>query len=80
LTVASTPACSARSTRAIFALDTQHGTYRDYIDLEQLRQRVTTLNGAGTMDKESAAVLNREGFVAARGCSFTGENVWLEIL
>jgi hypothetical protein len=52
-------------------------TYRDYIDLERLRQRVTTLNGAGTMDKEIAAVLNREGFVAARGCSFRGENVWL---
>jgi hypothetical protein len=28
LTVASTPACSARSTKAIFALDTQHGIYR----------------------------------------------------
>jgi hypothetical protein len=52
-------------------------TYRDYIDLERLRQRVTTLNGAGTMDKEIAAGLNREGFVAARGCSFRGENVWL---
>ena len=52
-------------------------TYRDYIDLERLRQRVTTLNGAGTMDKEIAAVLNQEGFVAARGCSFRGENVWL---
>ena len=52
-------------------------TYRDYIDLERLRQRVTTLNGAGMMDKEIAAVLNREGFVAARSCRFTGENVWL---
>ena len=52
-------------------------TYHDYIDLERLRQRVTTLNGAGMMDKEIAAVLNREGFVAARGCRFTGENVWL---
>ncbi len=29
------------------------------------------------MDKEIAAILNREGFVAARGCSFKGENVWL---
>ena len=38
---------------------------------------MTTLNGAGMMDKEIAAVLNREGFVAARGGCFTGENVWL---
>ena len=52
-------------------------TYRDYRDLEQLRQRVAALNGAGKMDKEIAAVLNREGFVAARGCAFKGENVWL---
>ena len=52
-------------------------TYRDYIDLESLRRRVTALNGAGKMDKEIAAVLNREGFVAARGCAFQGENVWL---
>jgi hypothetical protein len=29
------------------------------------------------MDKEIAAMLNREGFVAARGCAFKGENVWL---
>jgi hypothetical protein len=29
------------------------------------------------MDKEIATALNREGFVAARGCTFKGENVWL---
>src|SRR3954465_12374184 len=52
-------------------------TYRDYRDLEQLRQRGAALNGAGKMDKEIATVLNREGFVAARGCTFKGENVWL---
>lgn len=52
-------------------------TYRDYIDLERLRQRVAALNRAGKMDKEIAAVLNREGFMAARGCAFKGENVWL---
>ena len=52
-------------------------TYRDYIDLERLRQRVEALNRAGKMDKEIAAVLNREGFVAARGCAFQGKNVWL---
>ena len=44
-------------------------TYRDHFDLEPLRQRVAALNAAGKMDKEIAAVLNREGFVAARGCA-----------
>jgi DNA invertase Pin-like site-specific DNA recombinase len=52
-------------------------TYRDHFDLEPLRRRVAALNAAGKMDKEIAAVLNREGFVAARGCAFQGENVWL---
>ena len=52
-------------------------TYRDYVDLERLRQRITELNGAGKMDREIAVTLNREGFVAARGCAFKGENVWL---
>ena len=52
-------------------------TYRDYSDLERLRQRIAALNGAGKMDKEIATALNREGFVAARGCTFKGENVWL---
>lgn len=51
--------------------------YRDYIDIERLRKRITELNAAGKMDKEVAAILNREGFVAARGCAFKGENVWL---
>ena len=52
-------------------------TYRDYIDLDQLRQRIAELNAAGKMDKEIATILNQEGFVAARGCAFKGENVWL---
>jgi DNA invertase Pin-like site-specific DNA recombinase len=52
-------------------------TYRDYSDLERLRRRVRALNDAGKMDKEIAAVLNRECFVAARGCTFRGENIWL---
>jgi hypothetical protein len=52
-------------------------TYRDYSDLDRLRQRIAALNGAGKMDKEIATALNREGFVAARGCTFKGENVWL---
>ena len=52
-------------------------TYRDYIDIDRLRKRITELNAAGKMDKEIAAILNREGFVAARACAFKGENVWL---
>ena len=52
-------------------------TYRDYIDVERLRRRVSALNGAGQMDKEIAAALNREGFIAARGCAFKGKTIWL---
>jgi hypothetical protein len=52
-------------------------TYRDYIDLDRLRQRILELNTAGKMDKEIAAILNQESFVATRGCEFKGENVWL---
>jgi hypothetical protein len=52
-------------------------TYRDYIDLERLRRRVSELNGAGNMDKEIAAALNREGFIAARGCAFASKTIWL---
>lgn len=51
--------------------------YRNYIDVDRLRQRVIELNAAGKMDREIAAVLNEEGFIAARGCAFKGENVWL---
>src|SRR5437879_7581541 len=29
------------------------------------------------MDGEIAAILNQESFVAARGCAFKGENVWV---
>ena len=50
--------------------------YRDHADLERLRRRVVELNAVGRMDKEIAAALNEEGFVAARGCAFTGQNVW----
>jgi DNA invertase Pin-like site-specific DNA recombinase len=52
-------------------------TYDDYIDIEGLRKRIAELNAAGKMDKEIAATLNREGFVAARARAFKGENVWL---
>lgn len=52
-------------------------TYKDYADLDRLRQRITELNAAGKMDKEIAQILNQEGFTTARGCRFRGENVWL---
>ena len=51
--------------------------YRDHVDLGGLRRRIIELNAAGKMDKEIAEILNREGFIAARGCTFKGDNVWL---
>jgi hypothetical protein len=51
--------------------------YRDYIDIDRLRHRIVELNSVGKMDKEIATILNQEGFVAARGCRFKGENIWL---
>jgi DNA invertase Pin-like site-specific DNA recombinase len=51
--------------------------YHDYIDCDRLRQRIAALNAAGKMDKEIATILNREGFITARGGDFRGENVWL---
>lgn len=51
-------------------------TYRDYVDIERLRKRITELNAANKMDGEIATILNREGFVGARGCTFKGENIW----
>ena len=38
---------------------------------------MTELNAAGKMDKEIAATLNAEGFIAAQNCAFKGDNVWL---
>ncbi|UFW53761.1 MULTISPECIES: hypothetical protein [Bradyrhizobium] len=52
-------------------------TYRNYIDIDRLRQRIVELNAEHKMDGEIAATLNQEGFVAARGCVFKGENVWV---
>jgi DNA invertase Pin-like site-specific DNA recombinase len=52
-------------------------SYQDYVDLDRLRRRIEHLNAAGKMDKEIATILNQEGFVAARGCAFKNENVWL---
>lgn len=51
--------------------------YRDYVDVEGLRRRITELNAIGKMDKEIAEILDREGFVGAHGCAFKGGNVWL---
>ena len=52
-------------------------SYQDYVDSDRLRRRIEDLNAAGRMDKEIARILNEEGFVAARGCAFKNENVWL---
>jgi hypothetical protein len=51
--------------------------YRDHVDLDGLQRRITQLNAAGKMDKEIAEILNQEGFVAARGRAFKGDNVCL---
>jgi hypothetical protein len=37
-------------------------TYRNSVDLDRLRRRITELNVACKMDKEIAAILNKEGF------------------
>jgi DNA invertase Pin-like site-specific DNA recombinase len=52
-------------------------TYRDYMDIERLRRRVSELNRDGKMDEEIAAALNCESFIAARGCAFKSETIWL---
>ena len=52
-------------------------TLRDLVAGAPVKHLIADLNAAGKMDKEIAAILNREGFVAARGCAFKGENVWL---
>jgi hypothetical protein len=41
-------------------------TYRNYIDIDRLQQRIVQLNAEHKMDAEIAAILNQEGFVAAR--------------
>ena len=51
-------------------------SYRNYIDIDRLRRRIVELNAEHKMDGEIAAILNQEGFVAARGCAFKSENVW----
>ncbi|WP_354264702.1 hypothetical protein [Bradyrhizobium sp. GM2.2] len=48
--------------------------YRNYIDIDRLRQRIVELNAEHKMDAEIAAILNQEGFVAARGDSTTSSN------
>jgi hypothetical protein len=54
-----------------------HSYGSDYADFDALRERVTQLNAQGLMDKEIAAVLNKEGVISARRTPFTYENVWL---
>jgi hypothetical protein len=51
--------------------------YCDYVHSDQLRRRILALNGADKMDNEIATILNREGFITARGGPFTGRNIWL---
>ena len=52
-------------------------TYRDYIDLERLRQRITELNGARKMDGEIAAI-DRIGRDALLRCGrAAGGRQWL---
>jgi hypothetical protein len=51
-------------------------SYRQHADLDRLQRRVRELNAANKMDAEIARILNHEGFVPARGKSFTGENVF----
>jgi len=51
--------------------------YRDHAEPERLRDRIRDLNAAGRMDKEIAAILNQDGMIGARGCAFTGSNVWM---
>ena len=51
--------------------------YRDHAEPDRLRSRIRDLNAAGRMDKEIAAILNQDGIIGARGCAFTGSNVWM---
>lgn len=52
-------------------------SYNDYADYDLLRRRITELNANGLMDKQIAAVLNKEGIASARRCSFTYANIWV---
>jgi DNA invertase Pin-like site-specific DNA recombinase len=51
-------------------------SYRQHSDLSRLRQRIGELNAESKMDAEIATILNREGFVPARGQSFSGESIF----
>ena len=52
-------------------------SYRQHADLDNLRRRIRELNAANKMDGEIAAILNQEGFVSARGKSFSGGVIYL---
>ena len=54
-----------------------HSYNDDYADIESLRRRITELNAQGLMDKQIAAILNKEGVISARRRPFTYENIWL---
>jgi DNA invertase Pin-like site-specific DNA recombinase len=51
-------------------------SYRQHADLGRLRQRIDELNAERKMDAEIATILNREGFVPARGTSFSSESIF----
>ena len=51
--------------------------YGQYAELADLERRICELNAEHKMDAEIAAVLNREGFVSARGVPFSGDLVYM---
>jgi DNA invertase Pin-like site-specific DNA recombinase len=50
-------------------------TYNQYAKLADLEQRIRGLNAGHKMDAEIAVVLNREGFISARGVPFSSDLV-----
>ena len=51
--------------------------YENHADLNQLEDRVRTLNAAGRTDSEIAAALNAEGLLSTRGTAFNHRLVHL---
>ena len=52
-------------------------SYDQYAELENLERRVRQLNAEHKMDAEIAKLLNREGYISARGTPFRGDLVHL---
>ncbi|MHB8576862.1 MAG: recombinase family protein [Dehalococcoidia bacterium] len=50
--------------------------YAQHADGDTVQQRVRTLNGAGKLDAEIAALLTEEGLRTTRGGTFSGPLVW----